>query len=73
VGERVFIELYYQGRVVTTAYNEYITFMGGILSKRLTQKVTIFLTNIDTREIGPIKERVRRICPNCRIINILWF
>lgn len=65
--------MYYQGRVVTTAYNEYITFMGAHLSKRLTNKVTIFITNIDLREVGPLRERVKRVCPTCRIVNILWF
>lgn len=65
--------MYYQGRVVTTAYNEYITFMGAQLSKRLNNKVTIFITNIDLREVGPMRERVKRVCPNCRIVNILWF
>jgi hypothetical protein len=73
VGERVFIELYYQGRVITTAYNEWIPFMGGVLSKRLIPKVTIFLTNLELHEIGGVRERVRKICPQCRIVNILWF
>jgi hypothetical protein len=54
-GERIFIELYYQGRVVDTAYPEYITFMGGQLCKRLNPKLTVFITNLQPREIGPIK------------------
>lgn len=72
-GDRVFIELYYQGRVITTAYNEWIPFMGGILSKRLIPKVTIFLTNLEPHEIGGVRERVKKICPQCRVVNILWF
>lgn len=46
-GEKVFIELYYQGRVIETAYNQWISVFGGTLYKRLHHKVSIFLTNAD--------------------------
>lgn len=44
-GERVFIELYYQGRVIPSEYEQWVQIMGGILCKRLNPKVTIFLSN----------------------------
>jgi hypothetical protein len=69
----VFLEIYYEGRVVQTAYPEYITFMGGQLCKRLNPKVSLFITNLLPREMAPIKERVSKVCPNCRIVSILWF
>ncbi len=72
-GERVFIEMYYQGRVMSTAYNEWIEFMGGTLYKRLNPKVTLFLTTCEDNELGSIMERVRRTCPTCKIVSILWF
>jgi hypothetical protein len=71
--ERVFIELYYQGRVMETAYNEWVEFMGGTLYKRLNPKVSIILTNADANELGAIMDRVRRSAPNCKVISILWF
>ena len=73
MGEKVFLELYYQGKVVQTAYPEYFIFMGAQLCKRLNPKVSIFITNLEQREMGPIKERVKKTCPNCRIVSILWF
>ena len=56
-----------------TAYNEWISFMGGTLYKRLNPKVTIFLTNTENNELSNIMDRVKRTCPNCKVVNILWF
>lgn len=72
-GERIFLEMYYQGRVVSTVYPEYIAFMGALVLKRLAPKVTIFLTNLRPKDTLPIRERVAKICPNCRVVSILWF
>ena len=56
-----------------TAYNQYVEFMGGILYKRLNPRVTIFLTNTDDQELDNILDRVKRTCPECRVVSILWF
>ena len=47
--------------------------MGGSLYKRLHPKVTVFLTNADGYELSAIIDRIKRVCPACKIINILWF
>jgi len=62
-GEKLFIEIHYQGKVFETEYNKYVEFMGGTVYKRLNPKVTILLTNTDHEELASILERVKRICP----------
>jgi len=72
-GEKVFIELYYQGRVISTGYNEWIILMGGTLYKRLHHKVSIFLTNADSKDLASVLERTKKASSNCKIVSILWF
>lgn len=65
--------MYFQGIVYESPYNKYISVFGGTLYKRLHPNVTIFITNADEKEFGGIKQRTRRSCPDCKIVNILWF
>ena len=47
--------------------------MGGTLQRKLTSRVTIFITNAEGGQLVYLLDRVRKICPQCRVVSILWF